>query len=105
MELPKIFKRNEPKHWTEQKWAQERRLVIRGDVPGKNYDPEATVILDTDERRQAVADAIRIVIAETLSPEGPMWTRGLTEEELNQPLDLNNLLAEFEAERGTDQIA
>lgn len=101
MGFMEIFKREEkpPKHWTQEKWARQRRLYIRGDVPGKNYDPEATVILDTDERRLLVGDAIRTVIADALSEEGPQWARGLSAEELKKPLDLQTLLDDFESGR------
>lgn len=100
-----FLKRNDKeKPWYEQKWARDRRLVIRPDVPGADYDPpDFSHLFDTEEKRDNFSQVVSTVIADTLSPEGPQWARGLTEEQLKQPLDINQLLAEFEAERRNAQ--
>jgi hypothetical protein len=67
--LDRISKRTKSKkvpdkEESESHWGDDRRVIIRPDVPGRDAHPEDSVIIETDRERAIVRDALDEIYAE-----------------------------------------
>lgn len=77
--------------------SKERMVFTRPEVPNIAYELTAVrSLLSSEEGQETFSEVVRSVIDDALSPEGPQWAHGLTDDELNQPLDINTLLDSIE---------
>lgn len=79
---------------------EERRTFTRPEVLGNAYELTAVqALLSTDEGRVTFRDIAHTVIEDALSEEGPQRAHELTDEQLNQPLDLEALIDNYEQDQ------